>query len=484
MESITVGGRTLQFRTAEDKLYITMDRQYAAGTPLDFVVRYHAQPKRGLFFILPDDHHPNRPQQIWANGDTAGGNNRYWFPGYDFPNDKTTTEMLVTVPAGWEALSNGKLAGTAKNKAAGTRTFHWLQDKPMSTYLVSLVAGEFDKRDGELEGPGGILRAARPRRGHSAHLRPHHPPCSNFSRPTSRPIPGPNMRRPRWILSAAAWKTPARPRWAPAPILDARDFEDRRMGTDSLIAHEMAHQWFGDLVTCADWRHTWLNEGFATYFAALWQEHADGRDIFDWHQLRAARGIVKHARRCAVVPQNGQDENYAYAFIYNKGGWTLHMVRGQLGDARFWKAIQHYTRKFSYQTATTGDFVEAIAESTGQDLEWLFDQYVYRPGTSGIRGRLGLRSGDTHLLHLSVKQTRRWMASPRRSDPHRDRNSGKFLAPELPFLGEQRIGGSLLHARRGPARCSSTRATSCSNRSRSRSRPRNGSGSWSTRPAS
>ena len=194
-------------------------------------------------------------------------------------------------------------------------------------------------------------------------------------------------------------------------ILDPADFEDRRWGTDSLIAHEMAHQWFGDLVTCADWRHTWLNEGFATYFEALWEEHARGRDVFDWQELRAARGITSFPARVAVVPQNGQDETSAYSMIYNKGGWTLHMVRGQLGDALFWKAIQHYAKKFSYQTATTADFVESISEATGQDLEWLFDQYVYKPGHPEFEVAWDFDPAN-RLLHLSVKQKQKVDGKP------------------------------------------------------------------------
>jgi aminopeptidase N len=404
VESVTVDGRALQFRTEGDRLVITMDRQYPAGAPLDFIIRYHAQPRRGLFFILPDDHHPNRPRQIWANGDTAGGNNRYWFPAYDFPNDKTTTEMLVTLPAGWEALSNGKLAGNSENKSAGTRTFHWLQDQPMSTYLVSLVAGEFDKRTANWKVPVEYYvprgkAADIPRtfdrtipmlEYFSANIAPY--PWAKYAQAAVDTFGGGMENTSATTLGASA-------------VLDAREFEDRREGVDSLIAHEMAHQWFGDLVTCADWRHTWLNEGFATYFAALWQEHADGRDVFDWNQLRAARGIVNAPQLYSVVPQDGQDEN-AYAFIYNKGGWTLHMVRGQLGDARFWKAIQYYTRKFSYQTATTSDFVRAISEATGQDLEWLFDQYVYKPGHPAFEVSWDY-NGDTHQLRLVVKQTQK-----------------------------------------------------------------------------
>ncbi len=410
IESVTVAGRPLAFHTTEDRLYITLDRQYPSGAPVDFAVRYNAQPRRGLFFVLPDKYHPHRPSQIWADGDTAGGNNRYWFPNYDFPNDKTTTEMLVTVPAGWEALSNGKLVASAADKRAGTTTFHWLQDKPMSTYLVSLVAGEFDKREENWKVPvvyyvprgqsDGIARTfgrtTQMLDFYSANIVPY--PWAKYAQAAVDTFGGGMENTSNTTLGASA-------------IMDAREFEDRRIGVDSLVAHEMAHQWFGDLVTCADWRHTWLNEGFATYFQALWEEHAEGRDRFDWNELRAGRGIAASRLAVAVVPQDGQEANSAYSFIYNKGGWTLHMVRGQLGDARFWKAIQHYTRKFSYQVATTSDFVEAINEATGQDLEWLFDQYVYKPGNPEFEVSWEY-DADTRLLHLSVKQNQKVDGKP------------------------------------------------------------------------
>ena len=410
IESITVSGRPLTFRTSDDKLFITLDRQYPSGTPIDFVIRYHTQPKRGLFFVFPDKHHPNRPKQIWANGDTAGGNNRYWFPNYDFPNDKTTTEMLVTVPTGWEALSNGKLVAANENKSGGTTTFHWLQDKPMATYLVSLVAGEFDKREEKWTVPVDYYVP----RGKGADI-----PRTfgrtidmlDFFSTNIAPYPWAKYAQAMVDTFGGGMENTSATTEGAASILEESDFEDRHAGTDSLIAHEMAHQWFGDLVTCADWRHTWLNEGFATYFEALWEEHAHGRDFFDWQELRAGRGITSSPGRIAVVPQNGQDENSAYGMIYNKGGWTLHMVRGQLGDARFWKAIQHYAKKFSYQTATTSDFVEAISESTGQDLEWLFDEYVYKPGHPEFEVSWDYDSAN-RLLHVAVKQNQKVDAKP------------------------------------------------------------------------
>jgi aminopeptidase N len=402
IESVTVAGRPLAFRTTDDKLYLTLDRQYPGGAPVDVVIRYHAQPKRGMFFVFPDKYHPDRPKQIWANGDTAGGNNRYWFPTYDFPNDRTTTEMLITVPAGWEAISNGKLVSTREDKAAGTATFHWLQDKPMSTYLVSLVAGEFEKSEESWKVPV-TYYVPRGRSGNVARTFGRTVQMLDFFSASIAPYPWAKYAQALVDTFGGGMENTSATTETTGALLDARDFEDRRNGTDSLIAHEMAHQWFGDLITCADWRHTWLNEGFATYFAALWEESAHGRDVYEWKEMLAARGIVSGGR-IPVVPRDGDDSNTAYSTIYNKGGWTLHMVRGQLGDALFWKAIQHYTKKFSYRVVTTSDFVEAIAEATGQDLEWLFDQYVYKGGNPEFETFWDYDDAK-HLLHLSVRQT-------------------------------------------------------------------------------
>jgi aminopeptidase N len=402
IDSITVAGRPAKFEATGEKLRILLDGQSAAGTPLETIVKYHAQPKRGLFFILPDQHHPNRPKQIWANGDTAGGNNRYWFPGYDFPNDKATTEMIVTVPAGWETVSNGKLIETTENKTAGTSTFHWSQEKPMASYLVSLVAGEFDKREEKWKVPV-VYYVPRGKAADIPRTFGRTIQMLDYFSENIAPYPWAKYAQAAVDTFGGGMENTSATTLGANAVLDAREFDDRRTGTDGLIAHEMAHQWFGDLVTCGDWRHTWLNEGFATYFGALWEEHAEGHDYFEWRQRGQERSIVSSPLKVPVVPRNGQDENNPYGFIYNKGGWVLHMLRGQLGDARFWKAIQYYTKKFSYQTATTNDFMQAIAESTGQDMEWLFDQYVYRPGHPEFE--VAWDYDDTsHLVHLNVKQ--------------------------------------------------------------------------------
>jgi aminopeptidase N len=399
IETVTIKGRGLRFHTDDEKLYLALDRPYAKGVPLDVVIKYHAQPKRGLFFVMPDRNHPTRPSQIWAQGDTAGGNNRFWFPSYDFPNDKTTTEMLVTVPSGWETVSNGSLLNVTENTGAGTRTFHWLQDKPMSSYLVSLVAGEFEKHEDKWKVPVTyyVPRGRGPAVGRTFGRTTQ---MLEFFSTNIAPFPWAKYTQTAVDTFNGGMENTSATTLGSATLLDDYQFEDDRPATDANIAHEMAHQWFGDLVTCEDWRHSWLNEGFAMYFEALWEEHAEGRDYFDWIEQRAGSNIAGKNSTATVVPQMGSSD---YSMIDAKGGWILQMVRGQLGDAPFWKAIQHYTRKFSFKNATTSDLVEAISESTGQDLEWLFDQYVYRPGNPNFDVAWDYDAA-TGRAHVSVKQ--------------------------------------------------------------------------------
>jgi aminopeptidase N len=323
--------------------------------------------------------------------------------GCDFPNDKATVEMLITVPAGWEAVSNGKLVSITKDKTDDSETFHWVQGKPMSSYLISLVAGEFDKREEAWKVPllfyvprGRVAdvprtfgRTAKMLDFFSSRIGPY--PWAKYSQAAVDTFNGGMENTSATTIGADM-------------LLRAEEFEDDRPATDADIAHEMAHQWFGDLITCADWRQSWLNEGFATYFEALWEEHSEGREYFDWMEERAARKIASRDSTATVVPAAGTDQDSAYSLINDKGSWILQMARGELGDANFWKAIQYYTRKFSYKTATTSDFVDAISVSTGENLKWLFDQYLYEPGSPKLDVAWGYDSTQGRV-HVAVKQT-------------------------------------------------------------------------------
>ncbi|MFQ5927855.1 MAG: HEAT repeat domain-containing protein, partial [Terriglobia bacterium] len=184
-------------------------------------------------------------------------------------------------------------------------------------------------------------------------------------------------------------------------------------GRDAGIAHELVHQWFGDLLTCKDWRHFWLNEGFATYFANLWVEHYYGADEFAVRMQRSAAGITRSAAaaRYPIVRRPQGEPGPTGLLVYAKGSWVLHMLRHQLGDESFWKAIRHYVEKHRFRNVDTDDFLDAVAEATGENFEWLFDQYVY--GTGHPKFEVSWEyDRKTQLIHLGVKQTQQRDAKP------------------------------------------------------------------------
>jgi aminopeptidase N len=336
VQSATVDGHTAPFRSVAEKFHLDLGRPLVKGSVIELAIHYRAKPQRGFFFVLPDRNHPGRPSQIWAQGDTAGGNNHFWFPCYDFPNDKFPTEMLATVPAGWEAISNGKLVGVTEQPAAGARTFHWRQDQPISSYLVSLVAGEFERRQQKWTVP--VIYYFP--RGHGSEV------ARTFGRTTRMldffstkigPYPWAKYAQVAVDGFNGGMENASATTVSTNILLEPYQLEDDRIATDAAIAHEMAHQWFGDLVTCADWSHVWLNEGFASYFTNLWQEQAQGRDYFDWIEARAGSKIAARKTTDTVVPR----DDTGYSQIDEKGAWVLHMVRGELGDSKFWQAIQH-----------------------------------------------------------------------------------------------------------------------------------------------
>ncbi|MFQ5816846.1 MAG: M1 family aminopeptidase [Terriglobia bacterium] len=412
VESVTLAGKPLAFQTRDTQLHITLDRAYPANETLELVIRYHAQPRRGLFFIAPDEDYPNRPRQIWSQGYL--NDNRRWFPSYDFPNDKLTSELLVTVPANWVAISNGRLVGVKENKAARTKTWHWRQDKPHSTYLISLVAAEYEPREETWNGiplsyyvPPGAADQIPPSFGRTANMMEFYSrkiapyPWDKYAQSVVEHFTFGGMENTSATTMARHWIYPA----ALAP--------DIQVGRDAGIAHELVHQWFGDLVTGKDWRHFWLNEGFATYFASLWVEHYYGADEFAVRMQSSAAGITRSAAaaRYPIVRRPQGAPGPTGLLVYAKGSWVLHMLRHQLGDENFWKAIRHYVDKYRFRNVDTDDFLDAIAEATGQNFEWLFDQYVYGTGHPEFEVAWDY-DRKTRLVHLAVKQTQQRDAKP------------------------------------------------------------------------
>lgn len=416
IESVTLDGRPLPFHYSGDKLSIALDRPYSSDDHLELAIRYRTRPRKGLYFIAPDDAYPHKPRQIWTQGESEY--TRYWIPLYDFPNDKATSELIATVPADMTAISNGGLVETVEDEAAGTKTYHWREEVPHSTYLISLVVGRFDKHGDSVDGvpveyyvPPGTDRARVAR---SFGLTPEMIRFYN----NYIGIPYPYEKYAQTTVEEALFggmeNVTATTLYTDTLHSEA---DQPNWTSEALVAHELVHHWWGDLLTCRHWAHIWLNEGFATFFTNLWFEHRYGRDEYDYRRWRNARDYFcedrndsspscaqePDYRRPVVMPVYVNEMDLFDSHTYPKGGLVLDMLRYVLGDELFQKAIRHYGQKFARQPVDTENFRRAVAEATGQELGWFFRQWLYQAGYPEFRVESDWNP-ETGTAHLRVEQ--------------------------------------------------------------------------------
>jgi aminopeptidase N len=320
---------------------------------------------------------------VWTQGETE--ETRFWVPTYDFPNDKTTWEFYIWTAKGERALSNGKLAGS--RTAGDSIEWHWVLDKPASTYLMTAVVGKYtvlqDKpwrkvTIGYWTYPDSVQAA---RRGFAKTPEA----VDLFSRKTGVPYPWNKYDQiviPEFQyggmenVTATSQNDDAilHPAWA-----------EPQANAEGLMAHELAHQWYGDLLTTRTWADIWLNEGFATFMEQIFREENRGIDEGAFGRLSAQEQTIDADRRTRrpIVWDKWVDDPIEVFFsghIYPKGATILQMLRHQLGEARFWKAMNRYTTAHAYGNVVTDDLRKAFEESTGRKLGSFFQQWVYGAG--------------------------------------------------------------------------------------------------------
>jgi len=370
-------GVHLPFVQTPKTISITLDRTYSLRDTLTVSLEYSCTPHKGLYFVQPDSGYPNKPRQIWTQGEDM--DNHFWFPCYDFPNDHATSEVIATVSGDLTALSNGKLISVREDKKAGTRTFHWKQSKPHVSYLIMLAIGNY-----------AVLRDSAGTVPLEYYV---YPGREDDARACFRETPAMIRFFSRKIGFAYPWEKYAQAliheftvggmeNTSATNLADYATLFDARARIDnsptSLIAHELAHQWWGDVVTCKDWQHVWLNESFASYFDPLYHEETLGKDHFAFTMYEAQKAGIntdKALGRKPIVSAGSFTTN-----LYPRGASVLHMLRFQLGEELFWRAINHYITKHQFSSVETNDLKVAIEEATGQNLYWFFDQWMYRAG--------------------------------------------------------------------------------------------------------
>src|ERR1017187_722639 len=407
ISSARVNGKDAPFELRDDKLRVTLSQPAKSGEKFEVNLRYEGKPTSGLFFILPDKDDPSRAKQVWTQGEAE--DTHHYIPIYDYPNDRATTEMILTVPGDWLTVSNGKLL-SVQDAPDGLKTWTWRQSLPVSTYLISFVAGEYKEKKDTWHNipvayyvPRGMEDTIDSTFSHTKQM------LDFFSDRFGVPYPW-----DQYAQTAVDGFVESGMENVSATTLSARDMVhadlagERAEAADNLISHEMTHQWFGDLVTCKDWTNTWLNEGFATFGANLWEEHYYGADAAAYRYWRG-RNSWMPSRELFPIPIVTRDINDSVEYagnVYNKAGWVIHMLREQLGDEAFFRALKHYLEANRLQNVVTADLAKAVEESSGRNVDQFFDQWIYGAGAP----RFTVRStyDDAGMkVSLSVKQSQK-----------------------------------------------------------------------------
>jgi len=399
VSAVTEAGKAVAFEHRDDRLAIRLEPGGRAGETRAVTVSYRGIPATGL--LIANNKHGERT----FFSDNWPIKARHWLPTLDHPGDKATSAMDVTAPSHYQVVSNGLMVEET-DLGDGRRRTRWRQSVPIATWLNVVGVARFavDHRPSwrglpidtwvyRQDRDNGFAVFAEPTRAVldflSDRVGPY--PYERLGHVQANGVRGGMESATSLFYGDDAVNDPKSTRWR------------------NVIIHEMAHQWFGNAVTESDWDDVWLSEGFTTYFTHLFIEHAYGRDEFV-AGLRADRDAIREFDLknpdYRIVHDNIADmgQVLSSAGTYKKGAWTLHMLRGLIGDAAFWKGIRDYYQRFRDGNATTADVRRAMEQASGKELGWFFDQWLTRGGF------LKLKVGWSYdavakALRLEVEQT-------------------------------------------------------------------------------
>ena len=388
-------GKKSSLKYSYDSMYISiaLPKTYTRKDTYRVFIDYTAMPNKleeggssaitsdkGLYFINHDGSDPKKPKQIWTQGETEASS--CWFPTIDAPNEKTTQEIYITVDSNYVTLSNGALMFQTENED-GTRTDYWKQDLPHAPYLFMMAIGEFAVVKDEWKGKP-VHYYVEPE--YEKYARDIYPNTVEmlefFSKKLNYEYPWDKYHQVvvRDYVSGAMENTGA------VIFGEFIQGDDRFLvdnAAEDIVAHEMFHHWFGDLVTCESWSNLPLNESFATYGEYLWSEHKYGKyaaDLVAMNDLRAYMNSSRINKKKLVRFQYEHREEMFDAHSYQKGGRILHMLRDHVGDEAFFEALTLYLNTKKYQTAEVHDLRLAFESVTGEDLNWFFNQWFLGAG--------------------------------------------------------------------------------------------------------
>jgi aminopeptidase N len=407
IHSVKVDRSDAKFTTTAEKLIVDLPKTGKIGEKYEIEIRYDGKPSKGLYFILPTKFYPDRPTQVWTQGESE--DTRYYLPTYDYPNDRLTTEMILTVPSNWVTVSNGKLIGTT-DAGSGMKTWTWRESLPSSTYLISVVAGDLSEAKDKWrnipvdyfapKGRGDRLMANYGRTPKMIEL---------FSKTLGVDYPWEKYDQSMVDdFVAGGMENSSATTNTSMSLRNPKLIPEFPTDEDDLISHELGHQWFGDLVTTKDWANIWLNEGFATYMESVWAEGYYGKDEADYLRWQAGRRWFHQSQlyERPIVRHDFSDSGEFDENVYTKGGWVLYMLRHQIGDTAFYAGLKHYLEVNRGKNVVTADLIKAIEEATHIDVDQFFDQWVFKAGAPKFEVSYTYDAAKK-AVNLTVKQTQK-----------------------------------------------------------------------------
>lgn len=400
-DALDASGRKLRFTSDTSSVTVHLPRRARVGDTVQFTLRYHGNPERGMYFV------PRRAT-MWTQGEAI--ETPSWVPTYNAPNDKTTWEILVTADTGTSVLSNGRLVSVTKTADGRQQVWHWSQEKPASTYLYSIVAARFAVLRDSWRGipveywvaPDTVDATWRTFGETPAMI-------ETYSRVLGVNFPW--AKYDQAIIPDFTYGGMENVSATTQTDLALHDASSEpEWSGRGLDAHELAHQWFGDLTTTAAWAHAWINEGITTYMESVHEELSRGREAAQWNwigQQQAAMAADLNQERPLVFgekPNTDPIQIFFSGHVYPKGAQLAHQLRRLVGDSLFWKGMKRFLTDNAYRPVETADYAIAMEKTTGRDLDWFFDQWAYGIGYPKVKVTREWRPA-TRTLHLTVDET-------------------------------------------------------------------------------
>jgi aminopeptidase N len=393
-------GSKLEFRSLEDKLVVKLGRTMKEGNKIELNISYAAKPRLGFYFVAPDKHYPDKHLEAWTQGEATQA--KYWFPCIDHPQVKFSSEISVTVQSGFTAISNGRLLKVEQR--GKKQVYHWSEPNPHPAYLASVVVGKYAEiKDGNLQ-----YYVPPERKQDAARSFDQTPKMIKFFEEylgTKYPYEKYSQVAVQDFIYGGM-ENPSCTTLTLDTLHDKKAHVD--FTSDYLVSHELAHQWFGDLVTCRDWQHIWLNEGFATYCEALYWEASRGNDEFQYYVMQTADDYFEEAStryvRPIVTKIYKHPDDLFDRHTYEKGGCVLHMLRHHVGDKYFRRSLKTYLQRFANGTAETDDLRKVFELETGKSLQQFFDQWIFREGHPELKVNF-THEGDFAKVKVEQAQT-------------------------------------------------------------------------------